>query len=270
MTDRVSAIAQGRLILVVEDNLINQKVIFQQLKTLGFAADVANDGQEGLKVWQSGEYALLLSDLNMPNMDGFELTKAIRAGDKKISQRPVIAVTANVLNETKEKCMQVGLNDYLSKPLNLKQLKEKLDLWLPRPTTDTVDSVTSGTKQMTDTENLKQEKHFDANELKNLIGDDMQIIEKFVREYRATLEPDRDQVQKSFANESPTATANIAHRMKSSARVMGAMSLGNCCERIEKRGKSGVAVIDGNLLEEFNVTIAKVIKAVDEFLQNPV
>ena len=70
----IEALLQGRLILVAEDNETNQKVILRQLGLLGFAADVASDGREALERWSSGDYGLLLTDLNMPGMDGYELT----------------------------------------------------------------------------------------------------------------------------------------------------------------------------------------------------
>ena len=79
---REEALREGRLILVAEDNEINQKVIRQQLTLLGYAADIARDGREALKRWESGNYALLLTDLHMPEMDGYQLTAAIRLAEQ--------------------------------------------------------------------------------------------------------------------------------------------------------------------------------------------
>ncbi len=122
---REKALEEGRLILVAEDNEINQKVIRQQLALLGYAADIAEDGREALKRWESGNYALLLTDLHMPEMDGYQLTAAIRLAEqgKGKTRAPIIAFTANALKGEAEHCRAVGMDDYLSKPVQLAHLK---------------------------------------------------------------------------------------------------------------------------------------------------
>jgi|GEM_PF-665980 len=130
---REMALQQGRLVLVAEDNEINQKVIKQQLALLGYAADIVGDGREALKHWESGDYALLLTDLHMPEMDGYQLTKTIRADEiNKADKRhtPIIALTANALKGEAEHCRSVGMDDYLSKPVQLVDLKATLAKWL--------------------------------------------------------------------------------------------------------------------------------------------
>ena len=89
---REEARRRGSLILIAEDNEINQKVILQQLTLLGKTADIANNGREALELWQSGDYGILITDLHMPEMDGYELTTAIRAAE----------TTANEINKTRE------------------------------------------------------------------------------------------------------------------------------------------------------------------------
>lgn len=129
---RERALQQGRLILVAEDNQTNQKVIQRQLALFGLAADIASDGEEALKRWRSGDYALLLSDLNMPIMDGYQLTAAIRAAEQGSSRHiPIVALTANVIKSEVERCRAIGMDDYLSKPAQLADLKAMLEKWLP-------------------------------------------------------------------------------------------------------------------------------------------
>ena len=130
---REKALKEGRLILVAEDNEINQKVIRQQLALLGYAADIAQDGREALKRWESGIYALLLTDLHMPEMDGYQLTAAIRLAEqgKGKARAPIIAFTANALKGEAEHCRAVGMDDYLSKPVQLAHLNAILQKWLP-------------------------------------------------------------------------------------------------------------------------------------------
>ncbi|HOE41034.1 MAG TPA: response regulator [Rhodoferax sp.] len=130
---------QGSLILVAEDNEYNQKVMLQQLVLLGRTADIVNNGQEALARWQSGSYCLLITDLHMPLMDGYQLIAAIREAEVGKSRPPIIAFTANVLKGEAEHCIDVGMDDYLSKPVQLTQLRAILDRWQPEVVATPID-----------------------------------------------------------------------------------------------------------------------------------
>lgn len=118
-------------ILVAEDHLINQKLVFAMLEKLGFKVDIVGNGKEALERISQNEYSLVLMDCQMPELDGFETTTAIRRlKDSKQSSIPVIAMTASAIKGDREKCIEVGMNDYISKPLHLSQLQEILEKWL--------------------------------------------------------------------------------------------------------------------------------------------
>ncbi|NQU59426.1 MAG: response regulator [Rhodospirillales bacterium] len=126
----------GQLILLAEDNLTNQDVIRRQLTMLGYALEIANDGKEAFELFQSRSFAILMTDCHMPNMDGFELTQAIRKSEKAKGPRfPIIAVTASVMKEEIDNCFSSGMDDYLAKPLEMAKLKDMLRKWMPEPTT---------------------------------------------------------------------------------------------------------------------------------------
>jgi len=116
-------------ILLVEDNEVNQYVISEQLKLLGFSHEIGSNGAEGLSKWKEGEFDLLLADCQMPVMDGFELTSRIREIEqvKNNGRLPIVAITANALTGERERCLEMGMDDYLSKPLELAKLKECLE-----------------------------------------------------------------------------------------------------------------------------------------------
>jgi len=117
----------NNLILVVEDNLTNQELLLQQLDMLGYSADTANNGQEALEKLEHINYPMILTDLNMPVIDGYELTKEIREMElNTVQHKIIIAITANALVGEKEKCLQLGMDAYLSKPLNILDLKTLL------------------------------------------------------------------------------------------------------------------------------------------------
>ncbi|WP_155313709.1 response regulator [Desulfosarcina ovata] len=121
-------------ILVAEDNLINQKVVLNILKKLGYIADVVNNGLEAVKALATKPYDLVLMDIQMPEMDGFEATGVIRSEDSHVLNPniPIVALTAHAMEGYREKCVQAGMNDYLTKPINPGQLSEKVAEWAGR------------------------------------------------------------------------------------------------------------------------------------------
>ncbi len=123
-------------VLLVEDNQVNQIVAVSTLEVLGLSADVAGNGLEGLLALQNAPedaaYTLVLMDCQMPEMDGFEATQKIRQGvaGERYHNLPIIALTANAMKEDRDRCINAGMSDYLAKPFEEKQMKEKLKEWL--------------------------------------------------------------------------------------------------------------------------------------------
>ena len=124
---------ENKLVLLVEDNILNQQVLTDQLHLLGFGVEVAENGEEGLKMWQSGHYPLILTDLHMPKMSGYDMVEKIRdeaAQLEDINAQPyIIAVTANALKGEKERCLNAGINDFITKPVELNTLEATLNNW---------------------------------------------------------------------------------------------------------------------------------------------
>ena len=114
-------------ILVVEDNPSNLKLISSQLNTLGYKADLASNGKEALSMINSNSYALVLTDCNMPIMDGYELVIEIRKNNIPV---PVVALTADAFPESEDTCRKAGMNDRIIKPVNLQKLNDTLQKWL--------------------------------------------------------------------------------------------------------------------------------------------
>ena len=117
-------------LLVVEDNEINRIVLLKQLEILGYEADIAENGEDGLSLWKSGKYSAILTDCNMPVTDGFEMTQDGRIWEEQQAKPrlPVIAITANALKGDAEKCLDAGMDDYLAKPIEIKSLEHKLEI----------------------------------------------------------------------------------------------------------------------------------------------
>jgi len=121
-------------ILLVEDNLMNQKVVMFNLKKLNLEIAPAVTGSEAIELFKNNEFSLVLMDIMLPEMDGYQITQAIREMEKQNNIEnpvPIIALTANTYDNDKEKCFNAGMNDYLSKPFTSKQLIDMIAKYLP-------------------------------------------------------------------------------------------------------------------------------------------
>lgn len=117
-------------ILVVEDNIVNQKIILKMLKTLGYKTLLANQGEEALAILENDPVALILMDLQMPIMDGFSCANAIRSRNDHVKNVPIIAVTANIMDADKKRCLDCGMNEFMAKPISLVGLRDCLSLYM--------------------------------------------------------------------------------------------------------------------------------------------
>jgi len=129
-------------LLLAEDNRINQRVAAGYLKNFGYHVDVADNGLQAVEMIKTKPYNLVFMDCQMPEMDGFEATAAIRQLPKDNSQVTIIALTANAMKGDRERCIEAGMNDYMSKPFNADELKAMLDKWLSNENSDGVGKVT--------------------------------------------------------------------------------------------------------------------------------
>jgi two-component system sensor histidine kinase/response regulator len=226
--------ATGRLILLVEDNKTNQKVLLCQIGLLGFAAEVANDGCEALSMWRNGHYACVLTDLQMPEMDGFELTQSIRDEEIEGSHVPIIAISANALKETKQECLASGMDDYLTKPVQLDVLRDKLTQWFG----DDVSESKSNSKITLEASDKDKVSAVDPNVLKEILGvDDPVMLADFYADFIRGSEEIVSALLAAQKNHDAEEVGALGHRMKSSARTVGANTLADCCLALELAGK---------------------------------
>ncbi|MDX9886983.1 PAS domain S-box protein [Thauera sp.] len=244
---------RGERILVAEDNEINRSVIQHQLALLGYVADIADNGGEALARWRQGGHALLLTDLHMPEMDGYGLTAAIRGAEGSGQHLPIIALTANALKSEALRCMAAGMDDYLTKPVLLDQLQAMLEKWLPTPGQD-------GTPDDDEVPPVEQPLAvLDRSVLPRQIGDDPALIARFFVDYRRSAQETADEIRAAIIQGDWKTAGEGGHKLKSSSRAVGALALGDVCARLEQAGTDGVA--DATLALEFEHALVATLGA---------
>ena len=244
---RDEALSDGRLILVAEDNETNQKVIRHQLNLLGYAVDIASNGRLALAMWRNHEYGLLLSDLHMPEMDGYELAATIRTMEQERRRMPILALTANIIAGEADRCLAAGMDGYLSKPLPLASLKLALEKWMPASaaTVSAATTIASKLEQRT-------EGPVDIRVLQRLIGDEADILLEVLTDFQQSAADISNDLRKAYTAGDMTAAGNHAHKLKSSAGSVGALTLADICTRIETVGKHDNIGLPLDLLMEFD------------------
>jgi CheY-like chemotaxis protein/HPt (histidine-containing phosphotransfer) domain-containing protein/anti-sigma regulatory factor (Ser/Thr protein kinase) len=257
------AVAAGRLILVAEDDPINRKVIELQLVRLGLACEFGNDGVEALKRWRSARHALLLTDLHMPKMDGYELTAAIRREEPAGRHIPIIALTANALRGEDARCKSAGMDDYLSKPVLIDVLRETLARWLPATAAAVPLDAAQGESAAPSAAALPV---LDTTVLAGLVGDDRALIDEFLQEYRVSVRAAADGIRSARSTSSWKQIGALAHQLKSSSRSVGALALGEICAALEQAGKSDRGEEVAAQLPIFEHALAQVVEAIEHSL----
>lgn len=245
LPERDQALANGELILVAEDNETNQAVIEQQLATLGYRCDLAADGSAAFRLWQRARYGLLLSDIHMPIMDGYQLSQAIRTEEalSDLPPIPILALTANVLPGESERCQQAGMDGYLAKPIALQELQRVIQQWLPQAASRPGVATASSTEPALPL--------FDPEVIKQMVGDSVAIHSKLMQKFISSAQQHQTAVQQAGTQADLTELAGHAHSLKSAARSVGAMQLGELCYELELAGKQQDAKSIPALLARF-------------------
>jgi PAS domain S-box-containing protein len=213
-------------VLVVEDNAVNQKVVVAQLHKLGYEADVAADGLEGLEALKRIPYDLVFMDCQMPEMDGFQATAEIRKREGDVKHTPVVAMTASALQGDREKCLSAGMDDYLAKPVHIKDLEKALARW----------DVAVDAAVLASLRELGGAK--DPGYLSGLIS-------VFLEDSAKRLEALRGAVASGDAK----ALERAAHALKGASGNMGVRRIRALCLHLEAIGKSGAVSRAEELME---------------------
>ncbi len=215
---------RGTLVLLAEDHETNRRVILQQLAKLGYAAEAVANGADALKAWRGGRYGLVLTDCHMPEMDGYMLARAIRDAEAKSGGRtPIIAITASALAEEARKCREAGMDDYMTKPVSMAVLNEKLSSWVQPGREGDAPQVAGPAEQAP----------VDLSVLKQSVGPDPEVIRSLLASFRDASAEDRADLADAIARQHMAAVTEVAHRMKGAARMIGAAELAAAALAVE-------------------------------------
>jgi two-component system sensor histidine kinase EvgS len=223
------------LVLLVDDHPTNRTVIARQLALAGYACVPVADGQQGLEQWRSGRFALLLTDLHMPLIDGYELARTIRAEEARggMSRTPIVALTAAALKGEAERCQAAGMDDYLAKPVGVPMLAATLQRWLPHTATPQHGDRTS----VPAADRSATVVTLNRTALETLTGSDAGMIRAVLNDFFASMDEDLEAMRNDARN--LQALVEHAHRIKGAARLVGAEEMADVASRLEAVATAG-------------------------------
>ncbi|MGX7654896.1 ATP-binding protein [Shewanella putrefaciens] len=205
-------------ILIVDDHSANRLLLSQQLRYLGHSVDEANNGLEAIQLFRQHPYRIVLTDCNMPIMDGYEFSRRLRQFEQNnnLPAAVVLGYTANAQLEAKQACIDAGMNDCLFKPISLEDLRQKLESYCQKLTLE------------------HPQQAFLPEALTKLTGGNTPLFEQLLKELLNANELDLAELQQAVQQEKLCDAKNIAHKIKGAAKIVAATSVVSACEQFEQ------------------------------------
>jgi CheY-like chemotaxis protein len=243
-------------VLVVEDNRLNQLVALGQLQRLGHESVVAASGVEAVAAVEGGGFDIVLMDIQMPDMDGYEATRRIRQLPGPASRVPVVAVTAHALPGEREKCLAAGMNDYLPKPVSLDQIGAVVRLWASKDSVRTADAP----------DVMDQDDHYvlDRERVSSFLAISRSqegFLDGLVHTFREDVPSRIDALRVAAASGDPNDLAEAAHAMKSSTGSVGAKRMYALASSLEQSARAGRLEGAENAIEQLAAEFHRVVVA---------
>jgi ammonium transporter, Amt family len=240
----------GQRLLLVDDNLVNQQVGVRMLTTLGYQVDIAANGREAVEAITRTAYAGVFMDCQMPEMDGFEATREIRKRARITPHLPIIAMTATAMVGDREKCLEAGMNDFLSKPVKLEDLRRILEKWLFQASSTRHHEDEAGPHQP-DNREVSPRSGTSAPDLsppldstiladlRRLGGDEdpvffISVIEQFCQDSVSHM----DRINLAIQKNEGDSLSKVAHAFKGCSRTIGAKPLAELAFQLEQIGQT--------------------------------
>ncbi len=254
---------KGARVLLVEDNRLNQQVAEKILTKAGLIVEIANNGQEAVDRVKTEEFHAVLMDIQMPVMDGYEATRTIRR-QPGFEELPIIAMTANAMAGDREKSLEVGMNDYVSKPIFVDQLFKALVRWIPlrmrsnsrdvspnKEWEESIDSLPEGLPGI----------NLDAGLLR--VGEDRRLFQKMLTEFYQDHKDDGDRIRKALDHGDLETAQHVVHTVKGVAGNVGADSLHHSASILDTAIRQAETETFENLLSQFELDLGRVIQGLE-------
>jgi CheY-like chemotaxis protein len=248
-------------ILVAEDNVVNQKVALRILQKLGYRADAVANGQEALTALETIPYDVVLMDVQMPDMNGFEATRLIRDSESRVLRHdiPIIAMTAHALKGDREKCLEAGMNDYLSKPVTALALNEILEKSLATESSATL---------ITPESDPRHAKPVHIQRIQAIADGDLAFEQDLIESYVSQTEQHLKALESSVHEGNEEEVEHWAHTIKGSSANAGAKGMQEIAHRIEQF-RTGEDPAQGlELLSELRSEFERVRRYFKAYLQS--
>ncbi len=242
-------------ILVAEDNLVNQKVVLKFLEEAGFKADVVTNGIQALNALKKNDYHLVLMDVQMPEMDGYTATHKIRKMGGKFESIPVIATTANALAGDREKCIGAGMNDFIPKPIEPKELITKIKQWLEHET-EVNEMIPNNQEEI-------ENPVFDFDHLEKISMGNEEFKKDLLKTYIEDVDDRFKKLSYAVNKRDFQSIIKEAHTIKGSSFSIGAKAVGEEALAIEVSGKHS----DIESIKERLINLQKNISDTSELLR---
>jgi CheY-like chemotaxis protein/class 3 adenylate cyclase/HPt (histidine-containing phosphotransfer) domain-containing protein len=261
-------------ILLVEDNITNQKVALLLLKRLGCQAEVANNGVEALHALEKQPYHCILMDVQMPEMDGMEATRQIRKRWRGVYERPyIVAMTAHAIEGYRERCLEAGMDDYVSKPVRIEDLQAALNRCQqqlsPEQLAFTAYPPESSHPPLPDT-CMAHETPLESsirNTLAELVGNDKALRTEIIKAFSEGGERLIEDMRAGLAENNSQRLEYAMHSLKSSSASLGALELSALCKKVETRARQGIiddCAADAVHIQKMYAQVSEILARIDK------
>lgn len=264
---------RGANILLAEDNPFIQQVAAELLEEVGAKVAVVDNGREALALLNKERFDIVLMDVLMPEMDGYEATRKIRATPRLAGQK-VIAMTANAMAEDRERSLASGMDDFITKPIDPDLMVLVLARWIPERTGITpeeglVADLRSGKERRSGSNRRaagrrKEDDVINLAILGHLVSDDPVRVRKFALNFLETARETLDEMDAAHTDSDLAALGGLGHKLKSSARTVGAMGFADLCQALESTGKANDLSQAGMLLRQLRPLLERIARQVEQ------